>query len=208
MPMAIDLSLGFGAFTPSGGGGGNQTWDPAKKSADFTLSNADRTAVNGVAAWRTALAQTGKSTGKWCIAGEITNFVSSNDRYGFGIGVVPGAYTDILGTYSTSLMIRAEGTRNETGFTSGVNQTTVCTASGFWVAVYVDFDAGKVWTQNSVNSFENGQDPATGANPYATFTGGSTYYFATSTFNTGAGSVTILSGTNFPTSVPSGFTAW
>lgn len=208
MPMAIDLSLGFGAFTPSTNN--NQTWDSAKKGTSFVLSDGNRVATSGTAGWNIVLGQTGKSTGKWCVGFKVETYDGSNPNFFmYGVGTTTGDY-DVSPAYASCGMLQpvsGEAITRTDGFTVQLVYPNIATTLNMWVAFYVDLDAGKVWAQASVESFVGGQDPATGTNPWATFTPGLTLYPACA-ISGGSYAVRLLSGTDFPTTVPSGFSAW
>lgn len=208
--MAIDLMPGFGAFAASNS---NPTWDPGKLGTGIVLSDGNRSALNSTGfVWRTFLGQSGKSTGKWCIAYEMTTWTGADaNTVAFGVCKDPGSYNgNPWGLSTSSCTVRLDGNvySDLVGFTVGVSQSVGVTTTGQWVAFYFDFGDGKVWQQDEVTSFQNSQDPATGANPRFTFTPGETYFPVGAIDSDRGFVVRILTGTDFPTTVPSGFTVW
>lgn len=81
---------------------------------------------------------------------------------------------------------------------------------GVVIALAVDFDAGKVWAAMG-NVWQQGGDPASGANPFASFAASrpGALFPAVSIYDPMAGASTLQSaGVEQSFSTPAGFSPW
>jgi|GEM_PF-6229583 len=183
------------------------TWDPDNKHADLTLSNGNRT-FSGTGGWKTAIANMGKSSGKWYW--EITS-----STYRQAIGVVPATFStsqypgQVSGSWGCYIYVYNNGqVRNEGTL---VNLYLQDIDSPAVVGVALDLDNGKIWyRENAGWGFISGVrgNPAAGTNPAGTFTVSNDLYPAVAGGNVSGYNVTINAGQeSFTYSVPTGFSS-
>lgn len=178
------------------------TWDPANKSADITLSNADLTATKTAASYANVRSVLGVNSGKWYW--ELT-FDDEGPGYTveeFGVGDNAIALGTSVGFYSTGYSYKEDGQK-------GNNNSYVAFGSAFNVgdiiSIALDMDAGKVWwALNGV--WQASGDPGAGTNE--AYSGISGTYYAWITLYDDTAAVTANFGASaFSHSVPSGFVA-
>ena len=187
-------------------------WDPAKKSGNITLSNGNLDAISAAAGFNLVLGSQGRSTGKCYFELEIVAYDGANQNFFvFGVGTVPtGAYETYPGGYASSGGLQFPSTTRVNGLVAATG-TYMGAALNHVYGVAVDMDAGKMWIadNNNFNPLSNGTNPATGVNPFATFTPGLLLYPALGLYsNVPANKVRIRGGGTLAYSPPSGFSTW
>jgi hypothetical protein len=180
------------------------TLDNLTATPIFTLSNSNLTATSNPtgAIENVARSLIGKSTGKWYFEFLVAG---TGAAYSYGIcddtqlQYMPLSFD--LGTYANS--VASGGTPNITGFTIA-NAVTITPGLGDRIMIAFDADAKKAWLGIN-NVWGASGNPATGANPWLTWSGSYTIYAALG-LNYAGGSFTYSGASPFY-SPPSGFSA-
>lgn len=187
------------------------TWDAAKKSANITLSNGNLDAVSaGGAGFNLTLGTVGRTSGKYYFEIEVVGYDGVNQNFFvLGVGTVPsGAYETYVGGYASSGGLQFPSTMRVNGFVAGTS-TFMAAALNHVYGFAIDMNAGKMWVadNNNFNPLLNGADPATGVNPFATFTPGATLFPAVAMYqNNPTNKVRLRSSLAY--APPSGFSSW
>lgn len=128
------------------------TLNPVRYNTSGTLSNGNLNFANGSSdIGAKAIGTIGISSGKWYWEGQVTTIYNDTTRHVFGFASSSTAL-------STSNLL----------YEIGANVVGVTNTSGI-IMLAIDFDAGKIWYGGNGTWLSNG-NPATGANPYLTFT--------------------------------------
>ncbi|KAB2850822.1 MAG: hypothetical protein F9K44_03635, partial [Hyphomicrobiaceae bacterium] len=188
-------------------------WDPAKKGANITLSNGDLDAVSVGAGFNLVLGTVGRTSGKHYFEIEVVAYSTTPNYFVNGVGTTPpGAYDGTyVGQYGSSAGQQLDGQQRVNGLVAGANTFIQLESLPFVLGVAVDMDAGKLWfsKNNNFDPQSNGANPATGVNPFATFTPGLLLYPAASMYaNTPTNKVRIRTGASLAYAPPSGFSTW
>lgn len=189
-------------------------WSSTNKSSNITLSNGDLDAVSvGGAGFNTVIGTVGKITGKRYFEVKAVDYDGVNNNFLlFGVSSgVPGNFNTYVGTSGNpGVTLQMPATRLVNTWSAGTNTYLgIVLNSVFGVAV--DMDNGKVFlsADNDFDPLSNGCDPATGTNPFATFTPGVTVYPAVCLYqNNPTNKFRLLSQGSLTYSPPSGFTSW
>lgn len=182
-------------------------WNPSDKGANVVLSNSNLDA-NGNGTLATARATSSKSAGKWVVEHLIVSTSLTTPDYGLGFANAAASLTTYLGNSAEGCMYWMQSTGTfVNGFTTASAPSpayfgTIVAGDRFMLAI--DLDAGKIWVGKN-GTYANSGNPATGANPWITFTPGKTLFPAVSVgLNNCVGRFVT---TPFYT-LPSGFSAW
>lgn len=190
---------------------GLPAFDPSKKGAGVTLSNANQTAVF-TATQQTVLGITGVTSGKYYFEVTFTAGASSGNA---AVGLVPSnepltgsqigyndGVTGSIGCFQSSGNVYKDGSSSQVG--SANNFSTV----GNYLCIAVDATNRLVWFKSGTNAWNGNaaNDPATGVGGIP-ISGTGTIYpaigtdkVATWTANFGAN--------NFNQTIPAGFSSW
>ena len=196
-----------GPVTPS-----TSVWSASDAAAGgMTLSNGGLTVVPGTAGWDAIRGSISKSSGK--VYFEVATSAATTSNF-IGIGLANAGFppANYLGAANYSVGSHFNGAIYGSGFTPIVGYPAGDLAAGDVLGVTVDFGAGQLWFAYN-NVWVTG-NPATAANPSATFTPATVgALFPTMAFNTGGptgGGVWTLqpSAASQKYAPPSGFTAW
>lgn len=185
------------------------SWNPSDKGSHLVLSNgnldstSDGTNNHGI-----VRAQSSKSTGKWVVEHLVTSALSAFPQMGYGFANVTANLETYLGNSAEGCMYWLNSTGSfVNGFTvasapSPVYFGSVVTGDRFMLAI--DLDAGKIWIGKN-GTYANSGNPATGANPWITFTPGKILFPA-------VGHISTLDASRLVTSafytLPSGYSLW
>ena len=195
-----------GPVTPS-----TSVWSASDAAANsMTLTNGGLTVTAGTNVWGAVRGTVSRSSGKLYF--EVSNSVTAAGNNvgialgnaGFNIANYPGATASSMGAFFNTYILG-------NGFTINIPALpSTPPVAGDVLAMAVDFGTGNVWLAYN-NIWQSSGNPATGANPAATFVLGSTGplfpTFAFETINTGVWTLhpTDASLTYRP---PPGFQAW
>lgn len=166
MPGILNSYWG-GSPTPPGG---DATWNPADKTAGFTLSGGDLTASDGgSSSYENVRATEGKSSGKYYWEITVTSASVGND-------MVVGLRNDAENISDNWSIADDFGLRSNGSTTVGGSSATVAITPGISfdalnavIMQAVDFDAGKYWQgRDGVWAGTPEGDPAAGTDPTIT----------------------------------------
>lgn len=189
-----------------------ESFDPANKDADITLSNNDKTATNTAnSVNNTAIGETGKSTGKWYFEASTTDVGGGTDSHKVGIvnsSVNPTNYE--LGNDANSIAYRGfDGNANKGGITQATYTAWTTPSTTYRIMVALDATNEIVWF--GLNGTWNG-DPAAGTGGIdISSLGGGALKAAVGLYNTSTPAVAMtgaFSDADVFYTPPSGFTAW
>lgn len=186
-------------------------WDPAKKSANITISNGNLDAISaGGVGFNLVLATQGRTTGKYYFEIEVVGYDGANQNFLLmGVGTEPsGSYDTYPGGYASSAGLQFPSTTRVNGFAGG-NSTFIGVTLNHVYGIAVDMDAGKIWIaeNNNFAPLGNGANPATGVNPLATFTPGPLLYPALGLYSNNPANKGRIR-TSLAYSPPAGFSSW
>lgn len=191
------------------------TWDPANKSASVTLSDSNLLATvdsGGATVWRTVVATTTKTTGKWYVEFKYQP-VGAYTVSAFVVGI-----TEALANYDSQItaeMCLVQG--DDTGVAGGAEGVTQANipvfslVSGDVVGFSINFDNGRAWV--SYNNTYVG-DPAANSSPSFNSIPASTWYAVFGAFGTEGGGTIFAAMRLQATSAtqtytpPVGFSTW
>ena len=189
----------------------NVPWSTSNKSANITLSGSNLIATGtGGAGFNAVLSDTGYSTGKKYFELKVVAYDGSNNNFfTLGLATTNASYTNNPGTWASGVGFQQNGTKHRNGFTSGGFSAGTLAFVDDVFGFAIDFDAGKLWHTRNGAAWPGSGDPATGANPFETFTSGPTFYAACALYqNNPSNSVQLLTANLLVYSPPSGFTSW
>ena len=194
------------------GGVATSVWSSADAAANsMTLSNGGLTVTpSGAGAWQSIRGSTSKASGMVYV--EFANSVTAASTLpGAGTANAGFTPTTYLGGAASSFGGYCNGTEYGTNFTA-INglAAAVTPQAGDVAGMAIDFGAGKVWLAYN-NVWVASGNPATGANPSATFTPATVgALFPAMAFNGPGNGVWTLQATaaSQKYAPPSGFTPW
>lgn len=176
------------------------TFDPANKSANVTLSEANLRATNASAGDFNVRSVGSRSSGKLYF--EVQRVAGQQ-----GIGLCTSAWPTNAWVGSSALSIGMDPSA-DTIFTSGANQGSSgvgAPADGSIIGVAVDFTAGKVWFSKN-GTFGSGQNPAIGTGGFTIPAGALFVAYSPKTLAANGRLRTLAS--QFLTAPPAGFSPW
>lgn len=187
------------------------TFDPATAPATATFANSNRNFTgSSVIDWHPCKTSQSYSAGK-----EYLEFKAISVSAGIetGIGFADAAFPstvagNYLGSSGNSVMFYFGNLSPfPAGYFTVANPCTISSVSlNDIFQLAADFGAGKGWIGQNNTWMTSGGDPATGTNPWLTWTASSTLFFCGLQHDTSKAVVlSLLSSTSF--SPPSGFTA-
>lgn len=206
LDLANSLLGGYRHRTP--GFGGILLWDPASKSANLTVSNADRTAAaNNNLHESVASVQTFANTGggKYYTEIRVDTLGNNGDIYiGLrrAIDTTASGVSPLTGGATEYALWNGGGGYNANVWTPSGTPATLAATNIIMLAI--DEAAGKLWTGRN-GTWNNSGNPATGAN--ASFTGlsSSAHRIYMSTDNVGGSAVQVTIQATFTHTEPDGF---
>jgi hypothetical protein len=184
------------------------TWNPADNGGAI-LSNGNLTATGQANTYTTVRSTTSHATGK-CYAELV---------FGAGGGVVVTGLTDIttvLSNYLGASGVGAGVQPNQPVILHSVMTLPSGGSDGFGtpsfvngdvLQIAVDFGAGKIWFGKN-GTWANSGNPATGANPTASFTAPLSLYLAVSVYFSGDVVTLRTLASQITYTVPTGFVTW
>lgn len=189
-----------GLLAAAGGGSGSSAvWNSADKTGQWGLSNGDLTATWTGAGLGSVRATPGVLSGEKKVwATKITARNSATDHY-VGVTNASQSITSIAAPY---YLTRMDGTAYSGGGTaSGSISSFAVNDIEMWA---YDYTAKTLW--RGVNgTWSNSGDPAAGTGYMMLFTSADEFKPLVQSFNNMA--IDLLVGTNYPYSIPSGFTS-
>lgn len=174
------------------------TYNPADKDSDISLSNGDLTATADAGGWKSVRSISGKSTGKWYWEISVDEDGGSPEMIlGFGDSAVP--VTGAVGV-GNSWGYRSNGQKAHSGYTVYGDSY----AKGDVISIALDLDNHKVWwAKNGV--WQNSGDPVAGTDEAFEALPELTYYVMDSPYQINT-EITVNCGpTGFIYSPPAGF---
>jgi hypothetical protein len=156
------------------------TWNPLNKHAGVTLSNGNLDFSNTASSNRGVLATIGLTSGKFY----IESFQSTGATDALVTGFIRTSFNAVTNVDfpSDSSFFGYTYAGRKWSFTAQSNGNTSLTVGADILCFAIDLDAGKAWAGKNGVWFSSG-DPATGANPYWTFTPSTPYSYATVIYN-------------------------
>lgn len=197
--LMVNHLVGFGAISEVV----PVTWNPADKGTNITLSAGNLAAEGGGGVWNSVRATRSRSTGKYYWRHAVTALGANGHATGFGDGSFP--LTDLVGASGNAAGIHyQDGATFSGGIFTLVNNAGVSWTTADNLDLAIDLDAGKAWIGKNGTWTASG-NPASGTNPWVTFTASSVLFPATSA-TTGSGTGTAAFDST--AALPSGFSPW
>jgi hypothetical protein len=204
-----------GTSTVAARAGPGTIWDSGNKHADIVLGRGDtvagKTASNGT--WRTVLANTSKSTGKWYLEYYVNIFNGSGWLAGFGNSST--SKTTFAGADTNSIGMQLRSSSTAILIYNGSTIATwwsITNPFGYVVSMAIDLDAKLIWVRTDRNTTWNNNgsaDPATGVGGQAYSPTGALFPVFSALDASQANCATLNAGAYpFSMAAPSGFTAW
>lgn len=187
-----------------GGTGGGSTWNPADKSASFTLSNGNLTGTTTVATAQGCRSTTSKNSGKVYFECVFSYTTTNAAAVGLALGSA-----SLTGGYTQSGLFVIDGLGRLWANGGNVASAAPSPSSGVTIMVAHNFSTGKLWF--GVNgTWVNSGNPSTDFNPVTVITAGQTLFVGAFSASTSSTNSWVLNagGSAFSYSVPSGFSAW
>lgn len=190
------------------------TWDPAQSSTllGFGNGNRDMLGMTSGSGWASARATLPQSSGKWCADATLVTTGVGNPLIGLGLSnLTPNLQNDFLGDADVSVMatFASPGVFASPAVTVANNSASAAligaATNGSILTLCFDMGAKQAFIALG-GVFAASQNPATGANPWLTWSTTTTFYVSASV-NANQGSTDNLRLSATPSfSPPAGYT--
>lgn len=180
------------------------TWNPSDKGYGITLSNGNLTAAGSGGVYSAVRGVQSHNAGKKVF--EVAQTAVGLNSSTSGLANAAMSLSNYVGASGLSVCFQPNNHTIISGGITLVNAPNVTFASGDVMSFLVDFSAGKAWIAKN-GTIPNSGDPATGANPWITFTSGTTLFPAYASPDSENSGTLNVSGP-FSVAVPGEYEAW